>query len=135
MDFQRNVKRSNEISMIPLINVVFLLVIFFLIAGNIGRFDVIDIEVPQAKNGQKLEEGDVIIMLGRYDEVIMNNKFYVSVEEIRKPLEEFLTERPNAIITLKADNRIDAFRLLSAMDIVKASGGKNISLVTQSQGS
>lgn len=131
MEFERNRKPVREISLIPLINVVFMLLIFFMVAGTLERVDLIPVDLPQAQSGQMLDEGHITVVLGRYGEMLLNEEPIVMADLkplMRKQL-EFNNKR---IITIKADSRMDASRLIAVLDDIKAAGGVNLSLITQS---
>lgn len=128
---KRTGKTRKEIDMVPLINVVFLLLIFFLVAGTIEKIEIIPIDPPLAESGKILDEGHVVILLGRYDEIIIDDEL-VELESIEPTIRKSLENYPGKIITIKADGRIRASRLIAVMDEVKIGGGQNVSLVTQS---
>lgn len=130
MEFERHKRALRPISMVPLINVVFLLLIFFLVAGTVEKVDVIDVELPEAVSGQLMEEGTIQILLGQYDEVILNDSPH-DLYQMQRTLEEALKNNPERLITIKADARMAATRMIDVLDIVKAAGGTNISLTTQ----
>ena len=131
MDFERQKKPLKEISMVPLINVVFLLLIFFLVAGTVEKFDIVPVELPEAISGQVLDEGHIQIVLGRHDELLINDEL-VTFAEMSEYLIEELEHNKERIITVKADASLQADRLIRLMDVIKAAGGRNLSLVTQS---
>ena len=131
LEMERDKKFRREISMVPLIDVVFQLLLFFLMAGTIQKFDIIPIDPPQAESGKIVDESTVVIMLGKHKEIILNDEL-VEIDEMIPIISDHLKLDPNKIITLKADSTIPAKELIEVMDYVKAAGGKNLSLVTQS---
>ncbi len=130
MEIERSKKPIKEISLIPLINVVFLMLIFFLVAGTIEKVEVIDIELPEAVSGEVLDEGHVQVLLGRYDEIVINDK-PCTLEEVEGVITDQLKYNKQRVITLKADARMKASRMIAVLDRIKAAGAQNLSLVTQ----
>lgn len=130
MDFERQRKPMREISLVPLINVVFLLLIFFLVAGTVEKFDVVPVELPEAISGQVLDEGHIQIVLGKRDEVLINDEL-ITLDQIQVQLAKQLEFNKKRIITVKADANMDASRLIKVMNMIKLAGGENLSLVTQ----
>ena len=130
MDFERHRKPMREISLVPLINVVFLLLIFFLVAGTVEKFDVVPVELPEAISGQVLDEGHIQIVLGKRSEVLINDEL-ITIDEIQEQLAKQLEFNKKRIITVKADANMDAGRLITVMNKIKQAGGENLSLVTQ----
>ena len=132
MEINRSRQGQKEINMIPMINVIFLLLVFFLIGGTIQKFEVIDVDIPVAQSGHVLDEGHTVIVLGFNDEIIVNDDF-VMPQDLFQSLKVELKDNPARIITIKADSKLPATRMIKIMELVKAAGGVNLSLVTTSQ--
>lgn len=130
MEIERNTKPVKEANMIPMINMVFLLLVFFLVAGSIQKFDIVKVDLPEAVSGQVLDEGHIQIILGQHNEVLLNEEL-VQFEDITPILKEQLSINKERIITIKADSRLPAVRMIAVMDMITEAGGRNVSLVTQ----
>lgn len=129
VDIPRNKQSAREPGLIPMINIVLLLLVFFLVAGSIEKFDVIPIELPVAKNGKRLTDGQVVVELGSQKEIIINDDF-VPASDFLSTMKQHLQGNPNRIISLKADERLPATFMISIMNQIKEAGGTNISLIT-----
>ncbi len=132
MEFPRTRKKTIEISLVPLIDVSMFLLIFFMVAGSVEKFEIIPIDPPVAQNGKLMEEGHIVILLGHHDEIIVGDEI-VPMEEMIKMLEPQLKANPNKVVTVKADATVPANRMIEVMDAIKVAGGKNLSVVTQSK--
>lgn len=132
MEFERAPRKHLEISLIPLIDISMFLLIFFMVAGVVEKFEMIPIDPPVAQSGKMVDEGHLVILLGRHDELIIGEDI-VPLIEARDYLEPVLSRNPNKVITLKADATVPANRVIDVMDAIKGSGGKKLSVVTQSQ--
>ncbi len=132
MEFPRTRKKQIEISLVPLIDVSMFLLIFFMLAGSIEKFEIIPIEPPVAQSGKLMEEGHISILLGHHDEIIVGDEI-VPIEEMKKILAPDLAANPGKVVTVKADATVPANRMIEVMDAIKAAGGKNLSVVTQSK--
>ena len=133
MELERNKKPTREPSLIPMINIIFLLLIFFMIAGNVEKFEIIPLAPPIAKSGKLLEEGKIVVLMGRYDELIINDEM-VDMASFVDTLAGVLKDNPEKVITLKADADIPATNMIAIMDKIKEAGGKNVSLIVQKVG-
>ncbi len=132
MDIQRSKQGSKEINMIPFINVIFLMLIFFMIGGSIEKFEVIHVDLPEADSGKTLDEGHMVIILGTHDEIIVNDDLLNDPSELAPKVHELLEGNDKRIITIKADATLPATNLISIMEHIRAAGGKNLSLATTS---
>lgn len=131
--FARQERKRPVISLIPLIDVSIFLLIFFMLAGSIEKFEIIPVDPPVAKSGKLVDEGHVFIVLGRYDEIILNDEI-IPMEEMVATLAPELKSNPNKVVTVKADASVPANRVIDIMDAIKLAGGRNLSVVTQSLG-
>lgn len=129
VDIPRNRKNVREPGLIPMINIVLLLLVFFLVAGSVEKFDVVPIELPIAKNGKMLGDGQITILLGSQKEIIVNDEF-VAPSAFVQTVKDHLHENHNKIISLKADGHLPATFMISIMNQIKSAGGTNISLIT-----
>lgn len=131
MKIERQKQRKSEIPVLPMVNVVFLLLVFFLVSGTIEQIEIVPIDPPMAESGKILDEGHVVILLGRYDEIVIDDQL-VQKEEIAPIIRKKLEGYPGKVITIKADSSLKSNSLIAIMDEVKAAGGHNVSLMTQS---
>ena len=131
MQFERSAPRKKRrITMVPLINVVFMLVFFFLIAGHLETVTVLDVEVPEADAGQLLDEGPIQLVLGKREEILLNDTLLLQ-EDFSAAIAQELAVNPERVITIKADAQLEANRLVQFMEQIEDAGGKHISVVTQ----
>ena len=130
-EFNRTTRKLRAISMVSLIDIVFTIILFFLVAGHLEKFSIIDVELPHADAGQRLEEGPIVATLGKYGEVIINDELFEG-QAIDAALKKEFTLNPERVITIKADKNLEANKLVDFLEQVRGAGGKNLSLVTDS---
>lgn len=131
MDIDRSTRSPRAITMIPLIDVMFVLLLFFMIAGHLEGYSTVPVDLPIADAGQLLDEGPVKVTLGLNGSILVNEKSFTSAQvtaEIKRQLEN----NPERIITIKADANLEANQLVHLLEQVRAAGGVNLSVVTQS---
>jgi biopolymer transport protein ExbD len=132
MDFPRTRRKTVEVSLIPLIDVSIFLLIFFMLAGTVEKFEMVPIDPPVAQSGKLMDEGHVVVMLGKHDEIILADEI-VEMERMQALLAPDLKANPNKVVTIKADALVPANRVIELMDAIKQAGGRNLSVVTQSR--
>ena len=131
MEFSRTTRKLRAISMVSLIDIVFTIILFFLVAGHLEKFSVIAVDLPHADSGQHLDEGPIVVLLGKYGEVIINDELFEGAL-IGQQLVTQLKVNPERIVTIKADANLEANKLVDFLEKIRAAGGKNLSLVTNS---
>lgn len=129
VDIPRHKESVREPGLIPMINVVLLLLVFFLVAGSIEKFDVVHIDLPVAKSSKRLADGQIIIELGSQREIIVNDDF-IAPSDFLNTIRDHLQENKSSVISLKADEHLPATFMISIMNQIKQAGGTNISLIT-----
>lgn len=129
IELERRRKPIRRVSMVAMVDVVLMILIFFLMAGSFQAFDVIDVTPPVASSGKALSQGPIVVLLGRYDEIVINDDPQ-SLNEVQATLRKLLKDNPKRIVTIKADARMNAERMIALMDEIKQAGAINVSLVT-----
>jgi len=132
VEFVRTKRKRFTISLIPLIDVTIFILIFFMLSGTIEKFEIIPVDPPVAKSGKLMDEGHMVILVGRHDELIVGDEM-VDIAGMLEMLIPDLKANPNKVITIKADAAVPANRVIDVMDAIKQAGGKNLSIVTQSK--
>lgn len=130
VEFERAQHKCYEPNMIPLINVVFLLLIFFLVAGTVRETEVIPIDIPEADTSKPLAEDHVEILMGIGGSLWINN-LPVSQDGLFLQLKEAFLRNPHVLVTVKVDATLPARRLTGLVNQIKQAGGRNLSIVTE----
>lgn len=130
---------SNDDGMIPLINIVFLLLIFFMVAGTISTSDAVIVSPPKAHAQSPVARGQSVIIIGHDLELYLDNQL-ISAPELTQKLalmqENLLdsTASPPAAqgvrVLIKADGQLEMRELQTVLDCVKQAGIADISLAT-----
>jgi biopolymer transport protein ExbD len=123
-------RRPRPINLLSLINIMFVLILFFMVAGHLEKVQVIEVDLPLADSGQTMEEGPIEVMLGRYNEILINDELQ-DEKTVLAALKGQLAINPDRIVTIKADALLDANKLVDFMQAVRDAGGRNLSLVTE----
>lgn len=120
--------REMDIDLTPIINVIFLLLIFFVVQGSMNDEDVLQVNAPTSRFGTTVYT-DPIEILVTDDELIINLEL-VDDAGLESILKDIVTTDANTEIMLKADKALEAVRLLEVLQKIQDSGAKNIFLVT-----
>lgn len=131
MEFSRTTRKLRVISMVSLIDIVFTVILFMLVAGHIDKFSPVTVELPHADSGQRLDEGPIVVIISKYGDILIND-VKVKGEKVGEQLKTELEFNPERVITIKADAFLEANQLVDFMESIRIAGGRNLSLVTQS---
>lgn len=124
----------DEEGVIPLINVVFLILNFFMIAGQIQKSDPVNVVPPQSINQAKSErQPDVVIVVGTAGEWFLNDEA-IELAQVSARLEQLFdvsADPKRFSIQIKADASIEVNALAPLFTQIKRAGLTKVSLATQ----
>ncbi len=131
VEIERVRKKPREISLIPMINVIFLMLIFFVIAGKIQNIDILPVDIPLSEQSSEVSLGKAIITLGRHDEILAGDEVMFSNVELKRWVEKRIKANPGARFTIKADADMEAIKLIDVMKFIEDAGADDVVLAAQ----
>ncbi len=140
MKFKVDKKRriNPNVDLTPLIDVVFQLLIFFMLSSTFVVQSTIQIEMPEAEGAAQLEQKDLSVTLAYgtggpegKGKIYVNSKEVPSMEELTQILTERVSERPDLILLVRTDARTDSGRLLEVLGIASSVGIQKFGLGAQ----
>jgi biopolymer transport protein ExbD len=127
-----------KLDMTPMIDVVFQLLIFFMLAATFVVQSAIQIEMPEAQGATNLEKKELSITLAYgTDGPDGKGKIYVdeldvdSLEELTRILSEKVADQPELMVLIRPDARSEAGRLIEVLGILNSLGISTSSIVAQ----
>ncbi|MBO6560979.1 MAG: biopolymer transporter ExbD [Nisaea sp.] len=121
-------RKSAAENVLPLINVVFLLLIFFMLAGALEKADLLDIQPPETL-GTDLPDDTTAILLVDDDGTLSFRDEIVRRDEIVARLKAWFVEHPDGRLKLKADARSDAADVIALIEELRSAGLKELGLL------
>ena len=132
MNFRHRKTRRGaaEINLTPLIDIVFQLLIFFLITTTFVQNPGIDVELPKASAQPRQGEPETVIIAVTEDGRIVHEGRVVSTEELTTRLEEHHRQRPSAMVIIQADTNTSHGKVVDVMDIARTVGFQALAIAT-----
>jgi biopolymer transport protein ExbD len=130
MEFERRRRRHKHIDIAPLVDVVFNLLLFFVITYNVTAEPAIRIRLPESKAAESRTREQIVIYLTREGEAFVGEQ-PVSIAEISSVLTERLRDSRESAIRIKVDQDAPVGTLIKVIDGVKLSGGSGFSISTE----
>ena len=129
MQFEDPQLQEEPDNILPLINVVFLLLIFFMMFGAIQAADFFSVEPPDSASGSEDSLRRDIVLIAPDGRLAFDDE---ELDEVALQLRvsDRLTEEPRVLIQLKADGRVDASRVVEVMGLLEAVGVERLLLLT-----
>ena len=119
-----------EVTVVPMVNVVFLLLIFFMLVGRIAPSDELDVSPPLSRSGQ-IQNDEPIRIIVPADGQILIEEDKVDTAVLDQTIAELLQKDPEQSFQLKADAALEANRLIQIMEILRQAGVRELTLLTE----
>ncbi|MCR4338089.1 MAG: biopolymer transporter ExbD [Candidatus Omnitrophica bacterium] len=134
MRFKRNLKLEKgleQINIAPLIDVVFLLLIFFMLTSSFTFQSGINVRLPKAVTSDTVQEEGFMITITAEDVIYLGDSV-ITVKELKKQLSH--PENKSLPVMIKADRRASMGRIVDVWDLCRDLGIERINIAT-TQGS
>ena len=129
---RENRRKHAEASLISLINIVFLILVFFMIMGRLTSTDILAVDPPAAANAKAANPGDISVLMDPEGRIAVNSE-RVEPGALQDVLSKYLSQytAPRAAeIVLKADASTRFDQLDPVLEEIRALGIVQLSLAT-----
>jgi len=127
---KRNLKKA-RIEIIPMIDTIFFLLVFFMISTlSMARFTGVQVNLPKAASGSQPPSETAIISLTKEDRLFFN-KSEVSDESLRRSLRESLVKNPELLVIINADDGVQHGKVVELMDQARQTGATKLSIAVK----
>ncbi len=129
MKFKRGVEiAKGRIDLAPLVDVVFLLLIFFMLTSSFVRQPGITVRLPKAVTSEVLDERNLIISIKASGEIFHNEEL-ITLAELREELQGAAEQdRP---VLIKADQSSSLGRVVEVWDLCRSTGISQVNIATK----
>lgn len=120
-------KDEPEINITPMLDIVFIMLIFFIVTTSFVRETGTEVDKPSAVTAEARTEGNILIAIRSDGEIWMNGGD-LELHELRSEVERARAENPESGAVLIADREARTGRVIEVMDQVQAAGITRISV-------
>ena len=133
MNFRNHTKRrgQTEVSLTPLVDIVFILLIFFLITSTFVQNPGIEVDLPKSTNSPTAIESDNIIMAVTKNGVVIHEGKTMSADQLRKRLAEHYKVQADQLIVIQADSAAAHGKVVELMDLAQSTGFSRLAIATE----
>ena len=118
-----------EINMSPMIDVVFLLLIFFMVTTVFPENDGVIIEKPESEHAVSLTDKNIVVKIDAAGLVYLQDK-KLNIADLRRVLKSQLAMDTEVPVIINADKKTSTEALIRVIDAAKSSGAKQLGLAT-----
>lgn len=133
MEFQRTARKPRQIGLTPLIDVVFLLIIFFMLSTSFIKTESMEMSFPGAQEVKETPSSAIRIFVHDDSRLFLGND-EMSTVDLKTQLRLLLFQDPDRSILVLTGDKVSVQRLVSIMDDVYLMGGRNVSVADWESG-
>ena len=119
---------------IPLINIVFLLLIFFMLAGTFTTPEPFNVDPPETRVGDQDRDDEGVILLGQDGDLAFEGEALEGDDALLEAVRTYIEDDDDYTLRLKADGGVASSRLLDIMDLLRDAGAERVFLLTRESG-
>jgi biopolymer transport protein ExbD len=127
---QQNTDDNVEIDMTPMLDVVFILLIFFIVTASFVKEAGIDVNRPEAATAVKKEQANILVAISDKGEIWINKR-QVDVRSVQANIERLKAENPRGTVVIQSDKKATTDVLIKVMDSARAAGVYDVSIAAQ----
>ncbi|MDN2669024.1 biopolymer transporter ExbD [Vibrio sp. 14N.309.X.WAT.E.F5] len=119
-----------QIDLTSMLDIVFIMLIFFIVTSSFVRESGVEVNRPQASNVVSQKDAGIFVAITSANDIFIDKRV-VDVERVQATLEHLLLEQPDASLVIQADEHAYNGTVVKVMDAAKGAGVKNIVLAAE----
>ena len=127
---RRREQEESEVNLTPMLDVVFIMLIFFIVTASFVKEAGIDVSRPPAATAERKERGNILVAITANDQIWMDRR-QVDRRALRANIERLHAENPQGSVVIQADKNSKSGLLVEVMDAARLAGVKNVSLAAE----
>ncbi len=129
MEFQTKRKRSVRLDINALIDVVFLLLIFFMVSTTFLEKPGMKLDLPSAESSTSEQMKEIVIIVSKEKQINFQGQD-INLEQLETPIKKALEKSDDKQVIIRGDRKVEYGFIISIMDIARKSGAVGITVAT-----
>ena len=118
-----------QIDLTPMLDVVFIMLIFFIVTASFIKEAGIEVTRPEASTSQPKENVNILVAISGTNEIWMDKR-RIDVRAVRANIERLHAENPKGAVVIQADNQSNTETVAAVLDAAREAGVYDVSLAT-----
>ena len=118
------------IDLTPMLDVVFIMLIFFIVTASFVKETGADINRPESSTATTKENASILVAINAQGEIWVDKR-RIDVRAVRSNIERLHAEKPEGALIVQADNKATAELIMKVMDAARQAGVHDIALAAQ----
>lgn len=120
-------EEDTELDMTPMMDIVFIMLIFFIVTTSFTKETGIEVNRPGAQTAERQQQGNILVAISATNEIWIDKR-EVDVRAVRANIERLHAENPEGAVIVQADRDSKNGILVQVIDQVRLAGVNNVSL-------
>ncbi len=133
MQFEGRRKASQMPNLTPLIDIVFLLLVFFMLTSHFVREQSLNIDLPVADSGEVVSEDGQLEVVISTDGMFLIDEHIVEERNLDAVLRQHLADRKDKIVRVRGDRGSPLGKAVTILDAARKAGAESVDIVTEKQ--
>ncbi|MBN1653169.1 MAG: biopolymer transporter ExbD [Deltaproteobacteria bacterium] len=125
-------RQQSEIDIAPLIDIVFILLIFFMVTTTFIRDAKLEIERPGAKTAQQADNRSVRVSVGRRGEIFVDAR-PIKPWMLQAKMREIISRQRIKTVLVIADRRVETGLLVDVVDQCRLAGAQDVGVAVEQE--
>jgi biopolymer transport protein ExbD len=122
-------EQGDEINLTPMLDVVFIMLIFFVVTASFIKEAGIDVNRPEAASGRPVAEASILIAISETNEIWIGGRM-IDVRALRANIERLHAENPKGTVVIQADGKSNNDTFVQVMNASREAGVYDIAIAT-----
>ncbi len=118
---------ESEINITPMLDVVFIMLIFFIVTATFVKETGIEVNRPAEPSPPQSERANILVVIGPNNEIWIGRR-QVDFRSVRPNIQRLRAENPQASVIIQADKQSNTNTLIQVMDAARQAGVFNVSI-------
>lgn len=127
---QAEAEEEEDINITPLIDIVFIMLIFFIVTATFIKETGIDVNKPDAPTAVVKENANILVAIDANNNIWIDGR-KVDIRSVRPNIERLHAENPQGSVVIQADKESKTDTLISVMDASRQAGVYNVSIAAE----
>lgn len=130
IDFNTGAEEEVQIDLTPMLDVVFILLIFFIVSTSFVKESGLEVSRPSASSASTQDNAHILVAISASNAVWIQSR-QIDIRAVRSNIERLKAESPDGGVVIQADKGSDTNTLIEVMDQVKLAGIEDISIAAK----
>jgi biopolymer transport protein ExbD len=123
-------QEETEVNVTPMLDVVFIMLIFFIVTASFVKEAGIEVNRPEAATAERKERGNILVAISENGQIWINKR-QVDPRAVRANIERMHAENPQGAVVIQADEDSRNALLVQVMDAARLAGVHEVSIAAE----